>query len=91
MSTSFVVVSLAILIVYAAWVSVLIVHSPWLERHQKILQVVLVWLLPPLSTVAVHLVHRAQRQEASGLRAAVVEPQVDQGVSPRDFANPNSD
>ncbi|ARN23586.1 hypothetical protein [Piscinibacter gummiphilus] len=91
MTTSFLVASIGTLIVYALWISVMVVSSPLLEQHQKIVQLVLVWLLPPLGTIAVHLIHRAQRQETPGLRAAAMEAQADQGVSPRDFANPNSD
>ncbi len=79
------------LVVYTGWVTSLVIRSAALERHQKIIQIALAWLIPALGAVVVHLVNREQEGGSARPKASGAEPQIDQGVSPRDFIPPNLD
>jgi hypothetical protein len=47
---------------YTGWVTAMVCRSADLERHQKILQTALAWLLPLFGAVFVHLINRVQAQ-----------------------------
>jgi hypothetical protein len=52
-STLFIAVVLAA-VVYAGFVSYLVVRAPTYSSSQKVVQVIVVWLLPVLGTAVVH-------------------------------------
>jgi hypothetical protein len=91
MNTLVIAALASMLVAYTAWVTVLVCRSPDLDRNQKILQSALAWLVPILGAAFVHLVNRAQIQRFSRPWIAGAEPQIDQGVSPRDFTHPSHD
>ena len=79
------------LIGYTGWVTSLVLRSSALERNQKVMQAAIAWLIPLLGAVLVHLINRAQDRGSSPPWAPGAEPQIDQGVSPRDFEHPGHD
>ncbi|GAA0768634.1 hypothetical protein LRH25_03545 [Ideonella azotifigens] len=83
MNTWLVLLLVGMLVGHAAWVTRIVLGNSALERQQKLAQCLLVWLLPPLSALAVHLINWGLAREPGG-RGVVssVEPQMDQGVSP---------
>jgi hypothetical protein len=76
------------LVGYTGWVTFLVLRSSALERNQKVLQAGIAWLIPLFGAVLVHLINRAQDRGLSPRWAPGAEPQIDQGVSPRDFESP---
>jgi ABC-type Na+ efflux pump permease subunit len=91
MTTQTAVILAIILMVYSSWVSFLVIRRKDIETIQKSLQVALVWLVPLIGAVLIHLVTQAQKERLSGSISSGVEPQMDQGVSPRDFNSPGHD
>ena len=76
------------LIGYTGHVTALVVGNAALERHQKVLQVAMAWLVPFVGAIIVHVINRAQEQGPAMPGALGPAPQTDQGVSPRDFEHP---
>jgi membrane-anchored protein YejM (alkaline phosphatase superfamily) len=85
---------LLILLGYSGWVSVLVFRRTDLETTQKALQIALVWLLPLIGTVVIHLLTRAQKEKPSAVKSARIDSQEDQGITPgtiRSSVNDQSD
>ena len=91
MNTLVIALLAAALLGYTGWLTALVFRSSALEVHQKVLQAAVAWLVPLLGAFLVHLINRAQEQGAAARRPGGVEPQSDQGVSPRDFTHPGHD
>ena len=79
------------LIGYTGWVTSLVLRNSALEKRQKLFQAGIAWLIPLLGAALVHLINRAQEQGSTTSMLPGVEPQIDQGVSPRDFEHPSHD
>ena len=91
MESALLVAAIVMLVGYSIGVTALVVRSDLLETRQKIGQVVLVWLLPLLGALAVHLINRAQEPSSPRSRSGLADQPMDHGVSPRDFSSPGHD
>ena len=79
------------LVGYTGWVTSLVLRSSALENRQKVFQTAIVWFIPLLGAAFVHLINRAQERGSTASMLSGAEPQIDQGVSPRDFEHPSHD
>jgi hypothetical protein len=91
MTSQTAVILAIILITYSGWVSFLVIRRKDIEIIRKSFQVAIVWFVPLIGAVLIHLVTQAQKERPSESKPSVVEPQMDQGVSPRDFNSPGHD
>ena len=53
-SLSFWVAVAVLVVAYQGYVSFVVVQAPWVSRFQKVMQCLLVWLLPVVGAVVVH-------------------------------------
>jgi hypothetical protein len=79
------------LVGYTGWVTWLVLRSSELDNRQKVIQAAIAWLIPLLGAAFVHLINRAQERGSTTSMLPGAEPQIDQGVSPRDFEHPSHD
>jgi hypothetical protein len=50
----------AVIAAWQLWVSVVVVRASFLERHQRVLQLCLIWFLPLIGAVVVHSMLRSE-------------------------------
>jgi hypothetical protein len=73
------------------WVSVLTWRTKELERKQRFWQIALVWFLPLIGAVIVHIFNKLHSREPEKRVNNGVIPQDDQGVDYTSFRNPGHD